>query len=91
MIYLNKPKKDEKKKPIIVEEEKPKIDKFKQEFNQKAKMSKIPQEKISYLWKNHMLNHVNKKKDHFFMIARNKGLTNIDPLWKKYLEKIQNT
>jgi hypothetical protein len=89
-IYLNKPKKEEKKKPVMAEEEKPKIDKFKEEFHKKAIMSKIPKEKISFLWRNHMLNHVNKKRDYFFMIARNKGFTNIEPLWNKYLERIQN-
>jgi hypothetical protein len=84
-IYLNQPK--EEKKAVIVEEE-VSIDEFKDAFNKKAKEKDIPAENVNNLWKNHLLQEMEKKKEFFFREARKKGFFNQEELWINYKKNI---
>ncbi len=85
-IYLNKDKESEKKKKE--EEERTTIQQLKEDFQQKAKSKNIPEMETTDLWRNHMLERVEKKKQFFFQEARRRGFFNAEELWKEYKEKL---
>jgi len=81
IIYLNKP--PEGKKAMIREEEEA-LDMYKEDFKKRASQKNIPQEKISFLWKNHVTESLNRKRDFFVREAKKRNLSNIKTLWKEY-------
>ena len=81
-LYLNK--KEEKVKGKIIEQEKIDINHFKEDFEQRAKESSIPQQQVSFLWKDHVLNQLELEKPFFFREARKRGLQDIEKLWEEY-------
>ncbi|MFH1770380.1 MAG: hypothetical protein ABH828_02370 [archaeon] len=84
-IYLNKPK---KKEEAIVETDNQTIDVFKTDFQKKAFDKKIPEEQAHDLWKNHLLQKMEKKKEFFFREANRKGFFNPQDLWLEYKERL---
>jgi hypothetical protein len=88
IIYLNK---QPKEKAIIVEDENPgSIQNFKSEFISRAKERQIPDQKVGFFWKNHVLEVLTRRKDFFYREARKRGLSNIEPLWAEYSNKLLN-
>jgi len=86
IIYLNKP--PEVRKARIREEAELSIDAYKEDFKRKASQKNIPQEKISFLWKNHVGVSLNRKRDFFFREAKKRNLINTQELWRAYEEKL---
>ncbi|MAG39285.1 hypothetical protein CMO90_04330 [Candidatus Woesearchaeota archaeon] len=86
-IYFNKPK--EKSKAEKKEEES--IEKMKEDFHKKAAEKKISKIEAKDLWKNHLLQKMDKKKDFFFKESRKRGLFNPEELWKEYKDKLLNS
>lgn len=87
-VYLNKPKEEAKGK--IIEQEKVDINHFKQDFEQRAQQSSIPEQQVNYLWKDHVLNQLDLEKPFFFREARKRGLDNIEQLWETYKQGLTN-
>lgn len=87
-IYLNKPK--EKEKATKIEDKKMSYPMFRQEFEQRAKNNKIPDEKIPEYWKKHLTEKMELNKDFFLMEVRRRNLPHAEELWKKYTEKSLN-
>ncbi|MCD6589839.1 hypothetical protein J7K74_01475 [Candidatus Woesearchaeota archaeon] len=88
-IYLNKsPEEIEELEENIEEEEEPSIEKFKKEFRAEAIDKDVPIEKIPELWKIHLLNVLEEKKEYFYREARRRGFQNIDTLWAEYKAKV---
>lgn len=87
-VYLNKPKEDVKGK--IIKQEKVDINHFKQDFEQRAEQSSIPQQQVGFLWKDHILNQLDLEKPFFFREARKQGLDNIEQLWETYKQGLTN-
>lgn len=85
IIYLNKP--PEEKKARIKEEEE-KLDEYKEDFKKRASQKNIPQEKISFLWKNHVTESLNRKKDYFVRETKKRNLANVETLWSEYKERL---
>jgi len=85
IIYLNKPPEE---KEVRVREEEPGLDAYKEDFKIRASQKNIPQEKISFLWKNHVIASLNRKKEFFIREAKKRNLANIDNLWNIYTEKL---
>jgi len=84
-IYLNKPKKEKKAE---AETEEVSIDNFKEEFHRKASEKQIPTHQAHDLWKNHLLQRVEKKREFFFREARKRGFFNPEELWGEYKNKL---
>ena len=61
---------------------------FKEAFFEKAKKDKIPEEKVSQLWKHHLLEAIDKEKDFFVREALNRDLQQTKHLFAKYKQKI---
>lgn len=85
-VYLNKPKGDKKGK--IIAQEKVDIDHFKQDFEQRAQQSSIPQQQVGFLWKDHVMNQLELEKPFFFREARKRGLEGLDDLWEAYKQEL---
>lgn len=86
IIYLNKP--PEEKKASIREEAGPGLDAYKKDFRIRAHQKNIPQEKISFLWKNHVKVALNRKREFFLREARKRNLVNVEELWTAYERKL---
>lgn len=84
-IYLNKPK---KKEEVKVEEETQSIETFRTDFHKKASDKKIPEQQVHDLWKNHILQKMEKKKDFFFREANRRGFFNPQDLWLEYKQRL---
>lgn len=84
-IFLNKKAKEDIK--TDVEEKDLSLTHFKEEFFAKAKKDKIPEEKIPQLWKNHLLEALNKEKDFFIREALNRDLQQPNHLFERYKQK----
>ncbi|NQU98902.1 hypothetical protein HQ533_05540 [Candidatus Woesearchaeota archaeon] len=84
-IYLNKPHAAAK---TAIDTTDVSIDKFKEDFQKKASEKKIPTHQSTDLWKNHLLQKLDKKKDFFFREARKRGFFNQEELWIQYRKKI---
>lgn len=84
-IYLNKAN---IKKAIAVETEDVSIDSFKENFEKKASDKQISQLQATDLWKNHLLQKMDKKKQFFFREARKRGFFNPEDLWSEYKKKM---
>ncbi len=63
-----------------------KLDEYKKEFKYKAD-KKVP-EKTAYLWKSHVMEVLERKKDFFYDEARRRGFADIDSLWDEYKKKV---
>lgn len=85
IIYLNRPV--EEKKVQVKEEPVVGIGGYKQDFRLRAAEKKIPIEKIDFLWKDHVKESLNRKRDLFFREAKKRNLPNVDNLWRIYNEK----
>jgi len=85
IIYLNKPL-EAKKSSVRAEEHA--YDEYKQDFKNRAKQKNIPQEKISFLWRNHVAEALNRKKSFFIREAKKRNLANPDELWNEYEQKL---
>ena len=83
-IYLNK----EKKRGEDLETEEVSIDNFKEAFSKKAVDKQIPTFQTNDLWKNHLLQKLEKKKDFFVREARKRGFFNAEELWSNYRKKL---
>lgn len=86
-IYLNK--EEIKKKEAIVTED-VSIDNFKEAFNKKASDKQISITQARDLWKNHLLQKFERKRDFFFREARKRGFFNSEQLWIEYKNKLIN-
>lgn len=89
IIYLNKPA--EEKKARIKEEAEIGLESYKQDFKLRASEKSIPVEKISFLWRDHAKEALNRRKDFFFREAKKRNLANVDNLWRIYNEKIMSS
>ncbi len=78
-VFLNK-----KREQQVVVEELPGIQKYKKEFFDSALKRKIPQSKISELWKVHLNEAIEKQKEFFFREAKKHGFTTASTLYTKY-------
>ncbi|MBU1202004.1 MAG: hypothetical protein KJ583_06040 [Nanoarchaeota archaeon] len=87
-IYLNKKKQKESLKKD--EEETASIDKFKQEFEKKAQEKKISKDKATDLWKNHIVEKLDQKKEFFYQEAKKRGFFNAEELWNEYKNKMMS-
>ncbi len=72
------------------EKEEINIEKFKKEFKIQAMDKDIPAEKIPDLWRNHLLNVLEEKKEFFYIQARKRGFDDkeIEQLWEEYVNKV---
>ena len=86
IIYLNKP--PEEKKAHIREEQEPSLKIYKEDFEMRAFRKNIPNEKITFLWRNHVGAALKRKKNFFFREARKRNLTNTEALWEAYKNKL---
>lgn len=86
-IYLNKPQ-QVKEQAVIQEEPVMSIDIYKAEFKKRAAERNIPQEKISFFWRNHVKEVLERKKSFFYREAKKRNLPNIDQLWQAYQDKL---
>ncbi|MBU0471377.1 MAG: hypothetical protein KKF89_06110 [Nanoarchaeota archaeon] len=84
-IYLNKPHNQTSE---TIEAPEVSIDQFKDDFKKKATEKQIPTTQTIDLWKNHLLQKLEKKKDLFFREARKRGFFNQEELWIEYRKKI---
>jgi hypothetical protein len=64
------------------------LDYFKQDFWKRAQERRIPENKISFFWKNHVKETAFSQKDLFFREARKRKLENIDSLWTEYVNSL---
>jgi len=83
-IYLNKPKEEVKED----KEQEKSLSEFRKDFENRAKEKKISQEKTKDLWKNHLVEKLDKKKDFFFQEARKRGFFNPEELWEDYKKNL---
>lgn len=83
-IFLNKKVREEESSQ---EDEDVSLYLFKEEFFQKAKKDKLPEEKIPQLWKNHLLDAIEKEKDFFTREALNRDLQQANRLFDRYKQK----
>ena len=81
IIYINKPSEEKKAK---IREEEEGLDIYKEDFKKRASQKNIPQEKISFLWRNHVTESLNRRRDFFVREAKKRNLSNIETLWKEY-------
>jgi hypothetical protein len=81
-IYLNKPLVDEKTKKV--KEIKLSYDVFKQEFFEKARGQKIPEEKIAQFWEAHLKPVLEANKDFFIREVKKRNLPKGEELWQQY-------
>jgi len=86
IIYLNKPA--EEKKTLIKEETELDLDAYKEDFKIRASQKNIPKEKINFLWRNHVEEALNRKKEFFFREAKKRNLLNTGRLWYAYRERL---
>jgi|FLOH01.1.fsa_nt_gi hypothetical protein len=84
-IYLNKPTETQTAKK---ESEEISIDNFKEDFHKKASEKKISPIQAQDLWKNHLLQKLEKKKSFFFKEARQRDFFNPEELWSTYRKKL---
>ncbi len=84
-IYLNVLQQETP--PQTVEEEEVTLQKLRAEFFKKAREKNIPEQNIPSLWRNHLLQELEAKKEYFFKEARERAL-NPEPLWNAYKEKV---
>ncbi|MFH1589065.1 MAG: hypothetical protein ABIB43_00670 [archaeon] len=89
-IYLNKEKEQTKIETIKKESKNVAIHKLETEFRRKAAEKKISKEHATNLWKNHVFQKMEKKKEFFVQEARKKGLLNYEELWEEYKIKLTN-
>lgn len=61
---------------------------FKKQFLDKAKRNSIPENRISDLWKNHLLQELELKKKYFFYEAQTRKITNIEQVWAEYQKNL---
>ncbi|MBN2459780.1 hypothetical protein JXB28_05840 [Candidatus Woesearchaeota archaeon] len=87
IIYLNKPQ-QAKVDTTVKEEPVQSMEIYKAEFKRKAAEKNIPQEKISFFWRNHVKEVLVRKKDFFYREAKKRNLANVENLWKAYGEKL---
>ncbi|MBW2990474.1 hypothetical protein KY348_02085 [Candidatus Woesearchaeota archaeon] len=86
IIYLNKP--EEEKKALIREEQEPNLAVYKEDFEMRAFQKNIPQEKMTFLWRNHVGVALERRKAFFFREARKRNLTNTESLWGAYKNRL---
>lgn len=65
------------------------INNFKEDFQKKARLNKIPPSKIDQLWKNHLLNEAELKRTFFFVEARKRGFRDIESMWEEYKSHLE--
>ncbi len=86
IIYLNKP--PESKKAKVKEEPELGLDTFKEDFKMRADQRNIPQERLSFLWKNHVRMALTRRRDLFIREAKKRNLSNTEELWNAYNDKL---
>ena len=84
-IYLNRPA-DEK--ATIVREEALTWDAYHQTFLEKAVEKKIPDLKAASLWKQHVLQTLEERRQFFLDEARKRDLPDGEALWEKYRTEV---
>ncbi len=62
------------------------LEDYKKEFKVKAD-KKVP-EKTAYLWRSHIQEALENKKEFFIDEAKKRGLSDIDSLWEEYKKKV---
>lgn len=87
-IYLNKDESNFAKQKI--EELKADLQNYKDAFIMRARSNKIPEVRISDLWKNHLTNELEFKKPFFYNEARKRGLSekDTDQFWEEYRSQL---
>jgi len=89
-IFLNKKSKPAKK----ISQEKNKesaLSIIKKEYLNHAKEKHIGEEKALTLWKKHLNEELEKKKEYFFREAKKRNINNIEELYDSYCKKIRAT
>ncbi len=61
---------------------------FKKQFWDKAKKNSMPENRISDLWKNHLLQELELKKKYFFYEAQTRKIVNIEQVWAEYQKSL---
>ncbi|HSG69478.1 MAG TPA: hypothetical protein VLA12_03640, partial [Planctomycetaceae bacterium] len=84
-IYLNK---ETSKKPGRREQQKEKItlEQLKQEYLVHAREKQLPADAILSLWKSHVSEALDAKKEYFLQQAASRGLANPHALWERYVQ-----
>jgi hypothetical protein len=83
-IYLNKPLDTNRLDSSSASDNKIDVSYFKKQFTDKALKSNIPKSEIDILWKNHLMQELELRKEYFFFEAQNRHLSNISELWQEY-------
>jgi len=86
IIYLNKP--PEKKESFISEDADMNLEAYKNDFKSRAAEKNIPHDKISFFWKNHVKESLNRKREFFYREAKKRNLSNVPALWQGYNERL---
>jgi hypothetical protein len=85
-IYLNKPAVDDKTKKI--KETKLNYVMFRQEFYEKARADKIPEDKIPAFWQAHLKPLLEENKEFFIREVKKRNLPKCDELWLAYMREV---
>lgn len=86
LIYLNKePTKD---KPKQLDDSEVTIQTFKDDFWKRAAAKQIPEDKVGFFWKNHLLEVCETKKEFFIREAKKRKLDSTENLWEEFKNDI---
>lgn len=85
-IYLNH--EEEKPSRAKILKEGISIELLREEFVQRAQAKQIPPQKIPDLWRSHVQEGLERKRDFFMDKARQKHLSNTEMLWKQYQQQL---
>ena len=88
LIYLNK---EPIKAGLPRSEAEFSIQDYKDEFWKRAAAKQIPEQKISFFWKNHVKEIIDSKKEFFYREARNRKLNDVDSIWNDYSNAVLNS
>jgi hypothetical protein len=86
-IYLNK-EGGSKRASVIPKHDKITFEQIKQEYLLHAEQKKLPADTILSLWRGHVTEALERKKDYFLQQAASRGLPNPLALWERYAQAL---
>lgn len=81
----------EKKKKEILTKADRELDRYKKQFEDVAKTKNVPGSKTSFLWRTHLAQKLEEKKDFFYRQAIIRNLENVDKLWEDYKQRVMGS
>lgn len=81
-IYVNSPE-----KASIMNQKAETFEDLKKQFYDHGKQKGMPAEKLPLLWKNHLAEAIQQRKDFFYQECQKRNLPNPDDLFRRYMEK----